>query len=231
MVTGLWNHVESGRLAGFSVLPDPAFSRVSGRYSRACWSPERVLSGVFLDGARFFSLSRALPFLGWLVRWVSCGLVSPAGRPWPRTTSCVLAAVVASSEMVVFGPLWNHAKSGRLAGIPVFWDPACIRVFRPLFAGVWEPRARPVGCPFGRGRRSGAARSLLPLGIPSCIGSFGLRVVPGPGRVDPRPESADAPVPDVPGGVGVGVVCVPAASALEVCLALAVLLVSSNACG
>ena len=67
MVTGLWNHVESGRLAEFSVLPDPAFSRVSGRYSRACWSPERVLSGVFLDGARFF-LSRALPFLGWLVR-------------------------------------------------------------------------------------------------------------------------------------------------------------------
>ena len=58
LVTGLWNHVESGRLAGFSVLPDPAFSRVSGRYSRACWSPERVLSGVFLDGARFFSLSR-----------------------------------------------------------------------------------------------------------------------------------------------------------------------------
>ena len=77
LVTGLWNHVESGRLAGFSVLPDPAFSRVSGRYSRACWSPERVLSGVFLDGARFFSLSRALPFLGALLKqeWVGWALI------------------------------------------------------------------------------------------------------------------------------------------------------------
>ena len=194
MVTGLWNHVESGRLAEFSVLPDPAFSRVSGRYSRACWSPERVLSGVFLDGARFFSL---LVRLGFLRAGVACraslaahdlvclgcrGCVLRDGCFWP---------VVEPREIWPFGRNLAVWPEFLCFGIrPVF---VCFgrysRACGSLERAPWGVLSDGVGVP---GRRDRSCRSVFrPASAPLGFGLFpapdasirALRVLTPPSRM------------------------------------------------